>query len=98
MNPGIAGMLSVLESNVKFVLDASPVFLAFQARAPGNGWTPDSLTYSYILREGSKYKIANFSSLDDLDDFLQDPALFDKTILKSGPRARPPTGTIPDLW
>jgi hypothetical protein len=97
MTPATAGMLSVMESNVKFVLNAPPVYLVFQAAAPGSSWTPDSLTYSYIVRDGGTYKIANFSASDDLDDFLQDPALFDKNIMKSGPRARPPIKTTPDL-
>ncbi|HEY3777768.1 MAG TPA: hypothetical protein VGL35_06895 [Rhizomicrobium sp.] len=84
-NPETAGMRSVLESNVKFVLNAAPVFLVFQATAPGNSWKPDSLTYSYVVRERGTYRIANFSASDDLDDFLQNPALFDKTVLKSPP-------------
>ncbi len=91
-----AGMLSVMESNVKFVLNASPVFLVFQASAPGSSWTPDSLTYSYVVRDGGTYKIANFSALDDFDELLQNPALFDKTILKSGPRARSGSRMTPD--
>jgi hypothetical protein len=96
-NPATAGMLAVMESNVKFVLNASPVFLVFQTAAPGSSWTPDSLTYSYIVREGGTYKIANFSASDDLDDFLQNPALFDKIVLKSGTRTQPPIEKIPDL-
>ena len=35
-----------------------------------------------MYREGGTYKIANFSSMNTLDDFLQNPALFDKNILK----------------
>jgi hypothetical protein len=97
MSRAAAGMLSVIESNVKFVLDAAPVYLVFQSRAPGNSWTPDSLSFSYIVREGCTYRIANFSSVDDLEEFLQNPALFDKTILKSSPRARPPATGTPDL-
>ncbi|HEX4159817.1 MAG TPA: hypothetical protein VHY79_15230 [Rhizomicrobium sp.] len=97
MNPVTAGMQAVLASNVKFVLDASPVFLVFQAAGNGSNWPPDSLTYSYVVRDGGTYKLANFSSSDDFDDFLQSPALFDKTILKSAPRSQPPSGTTPNL-
>jgi hypothetical protein len=97
MNVGTAGMLSALESSVKFVLDAAPVYLVFQSRAPGNNWTPDSLTYSYIVDEHGKYKFANFSSLDDLDEFLQDSALFDKSFLKSSPSAQSPSRPVPNL-
>jgi hypothetical protein len=75
-----------MESNVKFVLNADPIFLVFQAHAPGNTWMPQQLTYSYVLREGGTYKIANFSAMNELDDFLQEPALFDKNILKSAPK------------
>jgi len=68
--------------NVKFVLNADPVFIAFQAPAAGNDWTPEHLTYSYILQQGGAYKIANFSFVSDLDDLLQNPAFFDTRILK----------------
>jgi hypothetical protein len=46
---------------------------------------PQALSYSYVLRVGGTYKIANFSSMNTLDDFLQNPALFDKNILKQAP-------------
>jgi hypothetical protein len=82
----IRGLLSGMKANVKFVLNADPVFLVFQSSRPGDGWTPPNLSYSYVLREGETYKIANFSASDDLDAFLQSPALFDKNILKSAPR------------
>jgi len=70
---------------VKFVLSADPLFLVFQAPTAGNDWTPQSLTYSYILHEGGTYKIANFSYSTELDDFLQNPQFFDKQILKPIP-------------
>ena len=79
------GLQSTLAANVKFVLNADPVFLVFQGSGLGDNWTPDHVSYSYILHEGDTYKIANFSSSDDLDVFLQDPTLFDKNILKSVP-------------
>ena len=68
--------------NVKFVLNAEPIFLVFEAPTDGNDWTPENLTYSYILHEGGGYKIANFSSITEIDDFLQDPHFFDKRVLK----------------
>jgi hypothetical protein len=68
--------------SVKFVLNADPVFLVFEAPTPGNDWTTENLTYSYILHEGGAYKIANFSSAIELDDILQNPAFFDKRVLK----------------
>jgi hypothetical protein len=80
-----AGLRSEWSQNVKFVMNADPVFLVFQASTPGNNWLPENLTYSYVVREGGAYKIANFSSRDDLDSFLQSPVLFDKNILKSPP-------------
>ncbi|MGA6970856.1 MAG: hypothetical protein WBY93_04445 [Candidatus Binatus sp.] len=81
-----AGLISAMMANVKFVLNADPIFLVFQARGSGDKWTPQALSYSYVLREGGTYKIANFSSMNTLDDFLQNPALFDKNILKQAPR------------
>ncbi len=77
-----AGLISAMMANVKFVLNADPIFLVFQARGSGDKWMPQALSYSYVLREGGTYKIANFSSMNTLDDFLQNPALFDKNILK----------------
>ena len=77
-----AGLISAMMANVKFVLDADPVFRVFQAPGSGDNWMPQALSYSYVLREGGTYKIANFSSMNTLDDFLQNPALFDKNILK----------------
>ena len=71
--------------NVKFVLSAEPIFLVFEAGTPGNDWTPENLTYSYILHDKGSYKIANFSSSTDFDTFLQDPSFFDKGVLKSAP-------------
>ena len=73
-------------ANVKFVLNADPIFLVFQAPGSGDNWMPQALSYSYVVREGGSYKIANFSSMNTLDDFLQNPALFDKNILKQAPR------------
>jgi hypothetical protein len=95
--PGTAGTISGLEANVKFVLDAAPVFLVFQSAAPGDKWAPESLSYSYVVEDAGSYKIANFSASDDLDEFLQDPALFDKNVLKSPPAANRPAGKIPNL-
>lgn len=83
LNYETAGLRSAWSQNIKFVLNADPVFLVFQALAPGNNWLTENLTYSYVVREGGAYKIANFSSMDDLDSFLQSPVLFDKNILKS---------------
>jgi hypothetical protein len=71
--------------NVKFVMDAEPIFLVFEAPDQGENWKPGNLTYSYILHEGSAYKIANFSSSTELDDFLQNPQFFDTRILKTAP-------------
>jgi hypothetical protein len=68
--------------NVKFVLNADPVFLIFEAPGPGNDWTPAHLTYSYVVRDGASFKMANFGYGNTLDELLQDPALFDKRILK----------------
>lgn len=83
--PGTAEMLPVPSTNVKFVLSADPIFLVFQAPNAGSTWMPKNLTYSYILRQGSDYKIANFAYSNTLDDFLQDPSLFDKNVLKPAP-------------
>jgi hypothetical protein len=85
-NYATAGLISAMMANVKFVLDADPIFLVFQAPGSGDNWMPQALSYSYVVREGGTYKIANFSSMNTLDDFLQDPALFDKNILKQAPR------------
>jgi hypothetical protein len=81
-----AGLVSAMMANVKFVLNADPIFLVFQAPGSGDNWTPPALSYSYVAREGGTYKIANFSSMNTLDDFLQNPALFDKNILKQASR------------
>ena len=74
---------------VKFVLDADPVFLVFEAPIQGTGWKPENLTYSYILHSAGGYKISNFSYSADLDDFLQNPAFFDKQVLKSASTNQP---------
>ena len=74
---------------VKFILSADPIFLVFQAPTAGNDWKSESLTYSYILHEGGGYKIANFSSAAELDDFLQNPKFFDNRVLKTVPTAPP---------
>jgi hypothetical protein len=79
------GLLRVQPENVKFVLSADPVYLVFEAPSAGSDWRTENLSYSYILHEGGGYKIANFSYLTDLDDFLHDPALFDRRILKPAP-------------
>jgi hypothetical protein len=71
--------------NVKFVMNANPVFLVFQSPVRGGEWAPANLTYSYVVHEGGAYKIANFSSSTELDDFLQNPQFFDTRILKSPP-------------
>ena len=71
--------------NVKFVLNAEPIFLVFQAPTGGNDWKPENLTYSYILHGGGAYKIANFSSATEIDDLLQNPQFFDKRVLKPVP-------------
>jgi hypothetical protein len=85
-NYATAGLVSAMMANVKFVLNADPLFLVFQAPGSGDNWTPQALSYSYVVREGESFKIANFSSMNTLDDFLQNPALFDKNILKQAPR------------
>ena len=85
-NYATAGLISAMMANVKFVLNADPVFLVFQAPGSGDNWMPQALSYSYVVREGGTYKIANFSSMNTLDDFLQNPGLFDKIILKQAPR------------
>ena len=85
-NYATAGLISAMMANVKFVLDADPIFLVFQAPGSGDNWMPQALSYSYVVRESGTYKIANFSSMNTLDDFLQNPALFDKNILKHAPR------------
>jgi hypothetical protein len=72
-------------ANVKFVLNADPVFLVFQAPGLGNDWLPASLAYTYVISEGGAFKIANFGFGNTLDEVLQDPALFDKRILKPAP-------------
>lgn len=74
-----------VQTYVKFVLNADPIFLVFRTLGPGSAWMPANLTYSYILRQGSDYKIANFAYSNTLDDFLQDPKLFDKRVLKPAP-------------
>jgi hypothetical protein len=85
-NYATAGLISAMIANVKFVLNADPIFLVFQAPGSGDNWTPQALSYSYVVRDGGTYKISNFSSMNTLDDFLQNPALFDKNILKQAPR------------
>jgi hypothetical protein len=80
-----ASLVPVGGGNVKFVIDADPLFLVFQAPGIGSNWTSDKLTYSYLLRQESSFKIANFGYSSFLDDFLQNPALFDKRILKPVP-------------
>jgi hypothetical protein len=68
---------------------AETVFILFEAPAAGNDWTPEHLTYSYILQQGGVYKIANFSFVSDLDDLLQNQAFFDTRILKSASTKSP---------
>jgi hypothetical protein len=75
----------VRPDNVKFVLDAEPFFLVFGAPGAGNDWMPEHLTYTTVVHEGGTYKMANFSSSTLLDDFLQDPSLFDTRFLKRAP-------------
>jgi hypothetical protein len=73
---------ALVAPHVKFVLNADPLFLVFQAPGPGSAWKPANLVYSYIVRLNGAFKIANFGYSNTLDDFLQDPALFDKSVLK----------------
>ena len=80
-----APQISSSLGSVKFLLNADPVFLVFEAPTPGNGWTSENLTYSYVLHEHSAYKIGNFAYLTELDDFLQNPKFFDKQFLKAAP-------------
>lgn len=83
--PGTAGKAPAPPpptTNVKFVLSADPIYLVFQAPNAGNSWLPGRLTYSYVLHQGGEYKLTNFAYSNTLDDFLQDPSLFDKNILK----------------
>jgi hypothetical protein len=87
--PKVAAPTEAPISYVKFVLNADPIFLVFQTRGMGSDWTPANLSYSYILRQGSDYKITNFGYSNTLDDLLQDPSLFDKNVLK--PRPKPGT-------
>jgi hypothetical protein len=77
-----ASLVPIGGGRVKFVLNADPVFLVFQAPMVGSNWTSDKLTYSYIVKQDDSYKVANFGYSSYLDDFLQNPALFDKRILK----------------
>ena len=77
---------SSVAAHVKFVLNADPVFLVFQAPGQGSGWAPGNLTFTYVVHQGAEYKIANFSFSNTLDDFLQDSTLFDKRILKPAPQ------------
>lgn len=75
----------LVQPYVKFVLNAEPIFLVFQAAGPGSNWKPANLTVTYLLHQDGEYKIANFAFSNTLDDFLQDPALFDKRVLKPPP-------------
>jgi hypothetical protein len=73
-------------SHVKFVLNADPIYLVFQAPGKGDVWTPDTLTYSYVLHQGGgDYKITNFEYQNTLDEFLQHSGLFDMNLLKPAP-------------
>lgn len=74
-----------LFAHAKFVLNADPIFLVFQAPGGGSGWAPAKLTYTYVLHQGDDYKITNFEYANTLDEFLQNPALFDKNVLKPPP-------------
>ena len=47
-----AGLISAMMANVKFVLDADPVFLVFQAPGSGDNWMPQALSYSYVRKAG----------------------------------------------
>jgi len=76
------GFVTLKAGNVKFVISADPVFLIFEAPMAGNTWGPENLTYSYAFHEGGTYKATNFAYLSLLDDFLQNPALFDNRFLK----------------
>ena len=75
----------VRSGNVKFVLEADPVFLIFRAPRSGKNWTPGDLSYDYVVREAGAYKLTNFAYSESFDDFLQDPTLFDESFLKSPP-------------
>ncbi len=77
--------LAKMRSHVKFVLNADPVYLVFQAPGQGNDWLPKDLAYTYLVSEGGTYKIANFGFGNVLDQLLQNPNLFDKRILKPPP-------------
>jgi len=77
--------LAKVRSYVKFVLNADPVYLVFQATGQGNDWTPKNLSYTYLVSEGGSYKIANFGFGNTLDQLLQNPSLFDNRILKPPP-------------
>lgn len=78
---------------VKFVLNADPVFILFYAREPGGNWAADSLEYGYVVRdpESQGYRLANFHNEGEIDQLLQDPALFNREIFKAVPGTNVPT-------
>lgn len=75
-------LMPVSVGNVKFVMNAEPLYIVFQAPTIGTGWAPAQLTYQYVLHQDGSYKIAEFGYSNFLDDLLQDQKLFDKRILK----------------
>jgi hypothetical protein len=77
---------ALVEPHVKFLLNAGPLFLVFQAPGPGSAWKPANLVYSYVVVQDGAFKIANFGYSNTLDDFLHDPALFDRNVLKPVPQ------------
>jgi hypothetical protein len=77
--------LAKVRSYVKFVLNADPLYLVFQAPGQGNNWKAGDLSYAYLVSESGSYKQANFGYGNTLDQLLQNPALFDKQTLKPAP-------------
>jgi hypothetical protein len=77
--------LTKVRSYVKFVMNADPLYLVFQAPGQGNNWKPGDLSYAYLVSESGSYKQANFGYGNTLDQLLQNPGLFDKQALKPAP-------------
>jgi hypothetical protein len=71
--------------NVKFVLDADPVYLVFTSATSRDDWTSGNLSHTFVLHKDGVFQMTNFFYLGDFEDLLQNPALFDSQFLKTAP-------------
>jgi hypothetical protein len=72
-------------TNLKFVIDAGPLYVAFFQ-------TPNEMVYSYFVKQQGKYLMTNISQVDEFDryikEFVASPAI--QTVMANAPQSSAP--------